>query len=140
MNKNTLNIILKLREWEEELEKQKYTKLLFEMKNIENYIHDIEKRFCSNNNKKVEQITSDELNAFLNEIQYLTNLINEAKVILKTKEEEAEKQRQVYEASFRERKKIERLYEKLILQIKREREKLEEKMISDIFSGRSRSI
>jgi flagellar export protein FliJ len=140
MNKNTLNMILKLKEFEEEVEKQKYTNFLSEMKNIENYIKEIEERFVKLKEKKEASITTDDLNTIYNEIIYLTNLSNEARKLLLNMEKEVEKQREIYEEFFKERKKIERLYEKLILLIKREREKLEEKMISDILSGRYRSI
>ncbi|MCX7648539.1 MAG: helicase-related protein, partial [Elusimicrobiales bacterium] len=44
MNKGTLNMILKLKEWEEELEKQKFAKVLTEKKTIEKYIKEIEER------------------------------------------------------------------------------------------------
>lgn len=140
MNKGTLNMILKLKEWEEELEKQKFAKVLTEKKTIEKYIREIEERFKYINLQQREEITANELNSIYNEIQYVTSLINEAKEILNKIEKEVEKQREIYEESFKERRKIERLYEKLITLLKKERERLEEKMIADIFSGRHRSL
>lgn len=140
MHRETLNIILKLKEWEEEVEKQKFANFLLEKKNIEKYVKEIEERFNYINPQKDREITSNELNSIYNEIQYLTSLLNETKEILIKIEEEVEKQREIYEESFKEKKKIERLYEKLIILIKKKREKLEEKVISDMFSGKYRSV
>lgn len=140
MNKRTLNTILRLKEWEEELEKNKYASLLMQKKYIEKYIRGIEERFNYIEYVSNVNLTSDELNLILGEIQYLTNILNEAKDILEKTEKEVERQREIYEEYHKEKKKIEQLYERLISFIRREREKNEEKMIADIFSSRYRSI
>lgn len=140
MNKRALNTILRIKEWEEELEKNKYASLLMQKKYIERYIRGIEERFNYIEYVRNVNLTSDELDLILSEIQYLTNLLNEAKAILEKTEKEVERQREIYEESHKEKKKIEQLYERLISFIRREREKNEEKIIADIFSSRYRSI
>lgn len=140
MNKRALNTILRIKEWEEELEKNKYASLLMQKKYIERYIRGIEERFNYIEYVRNVNLTSDELDLILSEIQYLTNLLNEAKAILEKTEKEVERQREIYEESHKEKKKIEQLYERLISFIRRETEKNEEKIIADIFSSRYRSI
>lgn len=135
MNTNTLSMILKLRQWEEELEKQKFISILSQKKKIEDYINEIEKRL---NNLSFSESTSDELAFFYSEIQYLIEEIIKTNELLKKIESEVELQREAYEEAFKEKKKIEQLYDKLISSIKTHREKLEEKIISDIFISRLR--
>ncbi len=138
MKSTTLNMILKLKEWEEELEKQKFASIITEKGKMESYIEEIEKRFDFIKYERNNNFTSDELIAVFSEIQHLTGLLNEARDILQKINEELEKQREIYEESYKERKKIEQLYDKLISMIRREREKIEEKIISDVFTSRFR--
>ncbi len=138
MNAKTLNMIFKLREWEEELEKQKFAKILAEKRRMELYIRELEERF----NLELSSssfLTSDKLTSIYNEIQYLVAQLMETEKIIEKIDEELEKQRQAYEEAFKEKKKVEQLYDKLIGRIKSEREKLEEKIVSDIFISRLRS-
>jgi len=138
MNTKALNMILKLRQWEEELEKQKFISILSEKKKIETYINEIEKRF-NQLSLSSNSLLSDELAFVYSEIQYLIEEIIKTNEILKKIDSEVELQREIYEEAFKEKKKIERLYDKIISTIKAYRERLEEKMISDIFISRLRS-
>lgn len=133
-------MILKIREWEEELEKQKYVNILSTMKSIENQINYLEKRLQKISDGKKEVFTPQELHYLYNEIDYLVGKIEEARDLLNKIEEEVEKQREVYEESIKERKKIERLKEKSEINLIKEREKKEEKIISNLLSVRQRSI
>lgn len=137
MNTKVLSMILKLRQWEEELEKQKFITILSQKKKIETYINEIEKRF--NHLSFSNFLSSDELASMYSEIQYLIKEIIKTDEILKKIEREVEIQREAYEEAFKEKKKIEQLYDKIISTIKTHREKLEEKMISDIFISRLRN-
>ncbi len=140
MNNLTLKMILKIREWEEELEKQKYVNILSTMKSIENQINYLEKRLQKISDGKKEVFTPQELHYLYNEIDYLVGKIEEARDLLNKIEEEVEKQREVYEESIKERKKIERLKEKSEINLIKEREKKEVKIISNLLSVRQRSI
>lgn len=133
-------MVLKIREWQEELEKQKYVNILSTMRNIESQINYLEERLNIIKDAKREVFTSDELCSLYNEIQYLIKEIEEAKEFLSKLEVELEKEREIYEESIKERKKIEKIMERLDLNLKREREKTEKKIISDIFSVRHRSM
>lgn len=136
MNTETLHMILKLRQWEEELEKQKFARILSERQRIEFAMKELQERFSQiswNSHSSSEQLLS-----IYSEIQYLISEMKETEEIIKKIDEEIEKQRQSYEESFKERKKIEQLYDKLVRTIKTEREKLEEKMLSQIFLSRIR--
>lgn len=137
MNRNTLNIILKLREWEEELEKQKFANILSERRRVETYLKELQERFCSI--AYLKEATSEELISIYNEMEYLFTQLKETQEIMKKIDEELEIQRQAYEEAFKERKKIEQLYDRLISTLRMQREKLEEKLISDVFISRFRS-
>lgn len=137
MNRNTLNIILKLREWEEELEKQKFANILSERRRVETYLKELQERFGSI--AYLEEATSEELISIYNEMEYLFTQLKETQEIMKKIDEELEIQRQAYEETFKERKKIEQLYDRLISTLRMQREKLEEKLISDVFMSRFRS-
>jgi len=138
MNTRTLNMIFKLKEWEEELEKQKFAKIMSDRRKIEMYMRELEERFSSGLSS-CYFLTSEELTSIYNEIQYLIAQLMETEKILQKIDEELEKQRQAYEEAFKEKKKIEQLNDKLIGKIKNEREKLEEKIAADIFTSRIRS-
>ncbi|PMP71396.1 hypothetical protein [Thermodesulfovibrio sp.] len=137
MNVNTLNMILRLKEWEEELEKQKFINILSERQKLEEYLRMLEERFSSLDFLK--EATSVELLSIYDEMQYLLTQLKETREIIKKIDDELEAQRQVYEEAFKERKKIEQLYDKLISRIKIHLEKLEEKLISDVFLSQVRS-
>ncbi|MGC9046006.1 hypothetical protein [Thermodesulfovibrio sp.] len=137
MNVNTLNMILRLKEWEEELEKQKFINILSERQKLEEYLRMLEERFSSVDFLK--EATSVELLSIYDEMQYLLTQLKETREIIKKIDDELEAQRQVYEEAFKERKKIEQLYDKLISRIKIHLEKLEEKLISDVFLSQVRS-
>lgn len=139
MNTRTLNMILKLKEWEEELQKQKFAKIMSDRRKMEMYMRELEERFISSSHYFHSFLTSDELTSSYNEIQYLIVQLMETEKIIQKIDEELEKQRQVYEEAFKEKKKIEQLNDKLIGKIKSEREKLEEKIAADIFTSRIRS-
>jgi flagellar export protein FliJ len=138
MKSTTLNMILKLKEWEEEIEKQKFASIITEKAKMEAYIEEIEKRFDFIKYERNNNFTSDELITVFSEIQHLTGLLNKARDILQKINEELEKQREIYEESYKEREKIQQLYDKLISMIRREREKIEEKIISDVYTSRFR--
>jgi len=138
MNTRTLNMIFKLKEWEEELEKQKFAKIISDRRRIEMYMRELEERFSSGHSFH-SFLTSEELTSIYNEMQYLIAQLMETEKIIQKIDEELEKQRQVYEEAFKEKKKIEQLNDKLIGKIKNEREKLEEKISADIFTSRIRS-
>lgn len=139
MNPRILNMILKLKEWEEELEKQKFTIILSERRKIETYMRELEERFtCVFYNSDKKEKTSQALVSIYTEIQYITEQLMEIKKIVDALNQEVEKQRQAYEDAFKERKKIEQLHEKLTVSIRTQREKLEEKLISEIFISRIR--
>lgn len=139
MNTSVLNMILKLREWEEELEKQKFAKVFSEKLKIEDIINNINKNFQSiaeNLSSLNETILSDSLSLLFSNIEYLTEKFMQNKEMLKEVENELEKQRELYEKAYKEKKIIEQLYERLIVSIRKYRESLEEKMISDILISR----
>ncbi|MGC8795376.1 MAG: hypothetical protein ACP5KH_00645 [Thermodesulfovibrio sp.] len=130
-------MILRLKEWEEELEKQKFINILSERQKLEEYLRMLEERFSSVDFLK--EATSVELLSIYDEMQYLLTQLKETREIIKKIDDELEAQRQVYEEAFKERKKIEQLYDKLISRIKIHLEKLEEKLISDVFLSQVRS-
>ncbi|MGB9710434.1 MAG: hypothetical protein ACPLZA_02900 [Thermodesulfovibrio sp.] len=130
-------MILRLKEWEEELEKQKFINILSERQKLEEYLRMLEERFSSLDFLK--EATSVELLSIYDEMQYLLTQLKETREIIKKIDDELEAQRQVYEEAFKERKKIEQLYDKLISRIKIHLEKLEEKLISDVFLSQVRS-
>lgn len=138
MNTRTLNMIFKLREWEEELEKQKLAKILSDRQRMEIYLRELEERFLSKVSSPLV-FTSEELTSNYNEINYLFEQLMETEEIIKKIDEEIDKQRQAYEEAFKEKKKIEQLQDKLTDRIKIEKGKLEEKIVSDIFISRLRS-
>ncbi len=140
MNNLTLKMILKIREWDEELEKQRYLDILSNMKTLEDQINYMEKRLQKISDEKKEVFTPEELHYLYSEIQYLFRKIEESRDLLNKIEEELEKQREIYEESIQERKKIEKLKEKLEINLRKEREKTEEKIISNLLSVRQRSI
>lgn len=138
MISKNLNMILKIREWEEEIERQKFSQIIGEKNKIEFYINELENRFNLLKNKIFCKSNSDEIFSLYSEIEYLITLISEAKEILNKINEEFEKQRQIYEDHHKEKKKIEQLYDKLLVTIRKEREKLEEKIMGDLFTSRYR--
>ncbi|GAB5047140.1 hypothetical protein [Thermodesulfovibrio sp. TK110] len=136
MNTNTLNMIFKLREWQEELEKQNFIRILSERQKIEIYLKELEERFISVS--FFNEASSEELLSIYNKMQYLLTKLKETQQIMQKIDEKLQAQRQVYEEAFKERKKIEQFYDKLINKIKADRQKLEEKLISESFISRLR--
>ncbi len=136
MNTNTLNMIFKLREWQEELEKQNFIRILSERQKIEIYLKELEERFISVG--FFNEASSEELLSIYNKMQYLLTKLKETQQIMQKIDEKLQAQRQIYEEAFKERKKIEQLYDKLINKIKADRQKLEEKLISESFISRLR--
>ncbi|MCX7723783.1 MAG: hypothetical protein N2042_00870 [Thermodesulfovibrio sp.] len=135
MNTKTLSMILKLKEWEEELEKQKFAKIISERQKMQIYIKELEERL--NSGFYLGPIYNQKELIFVYDgINYLIEKLREAEEIIKKMDEEIDKQRQIYEQAFKERKKIEQLYERVIDKIKREKEKSEEKLLSDLFITR----
>lgn len=135
MNTKTLSMILKLKEWEEELEKQKFAKIISERQKMQIYIKELEERL--NPGFYLGPIYNQKELIFVYDgINYLIEKLREAEEIIKKMDEEIDKQRQIYEQAFKERKKIEQLYERVIDKIKREKEKSEEKLLSDLFITR----
>ncbi len=141
MNKKAINMILKLREWEEESEKQKFAELLSTRRRIIEGIAEIERRFnflsleISNQN----EISQQQLNTIYAEIEYLLEQKDNLLKLLKQIDEEIEAQRALYENAFKERKKTETIYERVLTLEKFEKEKTEEKEIADILMSRYRS-
>jgi flagellar export protein FliJ len=139
MNTSVINMILRLKEWEEELEKQKFANMLSEKLKTESIIKNINDNFESIAEKlsnKNEKILSENLSTLFSDIEYLTKKFVKTKEVLKEIEHELEKQRELYEEAYKEKRKIEQLYERLITSIRKYRESLEEKMISDILISR----
>jgi len=139
MNTSVINMILRLKEWEEELEKQKFANMLSEKLKTESIIKNINDNFESIAEKlsnKNEKILSENLSTLFSDIEYLTKKFVKTKEVLKEIEHELEKQRELYEGAYKEKRKIEQLYERLITSIRKYRESLEEKMISDILISR----
>lgn len=148
MKTDTLNMLLRLKEWEEELEKQKFTTLLSERTRIEQFIKEIEetlkaeKFFVADQKDSQMVLSSENLFWLYTAIQYLIEQLIQTNEILKQINEEVEKQRISYEEAYKERKKIEQLYERLINAIRQQRIKMEEKLSSELFilssAGRQR--
>jgi|YelNatPaOPRAMG01_1025707.scaffolds.fasta_scaffold17226_3 flagellar export protein FliJ len=139
MNTSVINMILRLKEWEEELEKQKFANMLSEKLKTESIIKNINDNFESIAEKlsnKNEKFLSENLSTLFSDIEYLTKKFVKTKEVLKEIEHELEKQRELYEEAYKEKRKIEQLYERLITSIRKYRESLEEKMISDILISR----
>lgn len=139
MNASVINIILRLKEWEEELEKQKFAHIISEKLKIESIIRNINENFESITEKlsnKNEEILSEKLSILFSDIEYLTEKFVKTKEVLKEIEQTLEKQRELYEEAYKEKRKIEQLYGRLITSIRKYRESLEEKMISDLLISR----
>jgi len=139
MNTSVINMILRLKEWEEELEKQKFANMLSEKLKTESIIKNINDNFESIAEKlsnKNEKFLSENLSTLFSDIEYLTKKFVKTKEVLKEIEHELEKQRELYEEAYKEKRKIEQLYERLITSIRKYRESLEEKMISDLLISR----
>lgn len=139
MNTSVINMILRLKEWEEELEKQKFATMLSEKLKTESIIKNINDNFESIAEKlsnKNEKFLSENLSTLFSDIEYLTKKFVKTKEVLKEIEHELEKQRELYEEAYKEKRKIEQLYERLITSIRKYRESLEEKMISDLLISR----
>lgn len=133
-------MILKIREWDEEIEKQKFAILLTERRRIELTIAEIEERFQFISSEKYKWESSSEGIALIySEIEYLTERLAQLREFLEKLDQEIEKQRYAYEEAFKERKKIEQLYDRTNMAIKIEKEKIEEKSIADILMSRYRS-
>lgn len=140
MNAKVLSMILKIREWDEEIEKQKFAILLTERRRIELTIAELEERFQFISSEKYKWESSSEgISLIYSEIEYLTERLAQLKEILEKLDQEIDKQRQAYEEAFKERKKIEQLYDRTNMAIKIEKEKIEEKTIADILMSRYRS-
>ncbi|HOA83040.1 MAG TPA: hypothetical protein PKV92_03675 [Thermodesulfovibrio thiophilus] len=137
MNPETLNMILKLREWDEEVEKQKFATLLSERRRIETCMKELEERF-NFMPLSYKELSSEKLLILYSEIAYITEQLIEIKKIIEQINHELEKQRETYELAFKERKKIDQLYDRLITKLKLHREKVEEKITSDTFISRIR--
>ncbi|WP_028844919.1 hypothetical protein [Thermodesulfovibrio thiophilus] len=137
MNSETLNMILKLREWDEEVEKQKFATLLSERRRIETCMKELEERF-NFMPLSYKELSSEKLLILYSEIAYITEQLIEIKKIIEQTNHELEKQRETYELAFKERKKIDQLYDRLITKLKLHREKVEEKITSDTFISRIR--
>jgi len=137
MNSETLNMILKLREWDEEVEKQKFATLLSERRRIETCMKELEERF-NFMPLSYKELSSEKLLILYSEIAYITEQLIEIKKIIEQINHELEKQRETYELAFKERKKIDQLYDRLITKLKLHREKVEEKITSDTFISRIR--
>lgn len=129
-------MILKLREWDEELEKQKFSKILAERNRAELYLYELERRFELLSKKITDETDSDQLINLFSEIEYLQSLIKEAKELVEKLNQEVEIQRAVYEETHKEKRKVEQLYDRFVLNQRREREKLEEKVVNDLFTTR----
>lgn len=136
MKRENLNMILKLREWDEELEKQKFSKILAERNRAELYLYELERRFELLSKKITDETDSDQLINLFSEIEYLQSLIKEAKELVEKLNQEVEIQRAVYEETHKEKRKVEQLYDRFVLNQRREREKLEEKVVNDLFTTR----
>ncbi|HHW20633.1 MAG TPA: hypothetical protein PKZ17_00720 [Thermodesulfovibrio thiophilus] len=137
MNPETLNMILKLREWDEEVEKQKFATLLSERRRIETCMKELEERF-NFMPLSYKELSSEKLLILYSEIAYITEQLIEIKKIIEQINHELEKQRETYELAFKERKKIDQLYDRLITKLKLHREKVEETITSDTFISRIR--
>lgn len=129
-------MILKLREWDEDLEKQKFSKILAERNRAELYLYELERRFELLSKKITDETDSDQLINLFSEIEYLQSLIKEAKELVEKLNQEVEIQRAVYEETHKEKRKVEQLYDRFVLNQRREREKLEEKVVNDLFTTR----
>ncbi|MEJ5227445.1 hypothetical protein [Thermodesulfovibrio sp.] len=141
MNTTTLSMILKIREWQEETEKQKFASLLSERRRIEMYLREIEERFQILSQEKISasDLVAENINVLCSEIEYLTDRRIKIRESLKALDEEIEKQRETYEEAFKERRKVEELYYRAISEKKAEVEKNEEKVTYDILMSRYRS-
>ncbi|MCS7214873.1 MAG: hypothetical protein RMI30_04790 [Thermodesulfovibrio sp.] len=138
MNTKTLNMIFKLKEWQEELEKQKFAQLISEKQRLQTYLMELEQRFSISLSIN-SQCTSEELATIYSEINYLISQLEETQKMIEKIDIEIENQRQNYEEAFKERRKIEQLYDRILSRIRTEREKVEEKVVNDIFLSRFRS-
>lgn len=136
MNNDTLNMILKLREWDEEQEKQKFSRIISERNKAELYLHELERRFELLSEKINGQTDSAQLINLFNEIEYLQSLIREAEELLERLNQEVQRQREVYEATHKEKRKVEQVHDKFLVNQRKEREKLEEKVINDLLTTR----
>lgn len=141
MNTTTLSMILKIREWQEETEKEKFASLLSERRRIEMHLREIEERFQILSQEKISasDFIAENINVLYAEIEYLTDRLMKIREILKELDEEIEKQRETYEEAFKERRKVEELYYRAISEKKAEVEKNEEKATYDILMSRYRS-
>ncbi|WP_297210594.1 MULTISPECIES: hypothetical protein [Thermodesulfovibrio] len=141
MNTTTLSMILKIREWQEETEKQKFASLLSERRRMEMYLREIEERFQILSQEKISasDLVAENINVLYSEIEYLTDRRIKIRESLKALDEEIEKQRETYEEAFKERRKVEELYYRAISEKKAEVEKNEEKATYDILMSRYRS-
>ncbi|GEM_PF-604806 len=139
MNTKALNMIFKLKEWDEEREKEKFAELISKRYRIEIQLREINERFDFLSKTEQEEqkfLSSLRLNRIYSEIEYLTQKRADLLQILNELDKEIEAQRQVYEEAYKERKKIEQLCDKIKISIKTEREKMEEKALTDILITR----
>lgn len=96
-------MILKLREWDEDLEKQNFSKILAERNRAELYLYELERRFELLSKKITDETDSDQLINLFSEIEYLQSLIKEAKELVEKLNQEVEIQRAVYEETHKEK-------------------------------------
>ncbi|MEN2985192.1 MAG: hypothetical protein ABDH16_00780 [Thermodesulfovibrionaceae bacterium] len=101
------------------------------MRKIETYLNELELRF--KNNKFEFLYSSEQLKSIFYEIEYTAGMLKEAKKILNELSLEVEKNRIDYEEAYIERKKTKQLLEKLLENLKLQREKLEERLILENF-------
>ncbi|MCS7203118.1 MAG: hypothetical protein NZ809_01515 [Thermodesulfovibrio sp.] len=131
MKINTLAMIHKIKQWEEEIKRERFLQILAEMRKIETYLNELELRF--KNNKFEFLYSSEQLKSIFYEIEYTAGMLKEAKKTLNELSLEVEKNRIDYEEAYIERKKTEQLLEKLLENLKLQREKLEERLILENF-------
>ena len=138
-------MILKLKEWQEESEKQKFAELLSMRRRAQEEVAEIERRFnflsskISTQNENLQIFSQEQLNTLYCEIKYLIEQKENLMEFLEKIDEELEAQRALYENAFKERKRTEKIYEKVLILEKFEKEKSEEKEIADILMSRYRS-
>lgn len=135
MNQRALDMILKLREWDEEQQRQKLMLVIAERDKVESYLKQLEERFELLGIKTLETDSAELVNLF-DQIDYLKSQINEVKHTLEKLNQELNRQRQLYEEAHIERRKIEQLLSRIRIRDRKEREKAEERLIAELFTLR----
>lgn len=132
MKTATLLMIHKLKQWDEEIKKQRFVQILTELRRVEEYLRELNLRF---EHLTVEpSYSTEQLKTFFSEIQYTTDLVVKIKNLLIEISSEAEKNRAEYEQAYIEKKKVEQLLMKLLENLRIQREKLEERLLSELFT------